>query len=73
VRARALRAPVFFSSSAHLTGRCAPPPPQPIAASLLSLILQTKRKPRKNSSFAKQAAKVYHSFYSGIEQMQAAL
>ncbi len=33
VRARALRAPVFFSSLLRQTGRCAPPPP--VAASLL--------------------------------------
>jgi hypothetical protein len=33
VRARALHAPVFFSSLTHKTGRCAPP--QPIAVSLL--------------------------------------
>ncbi len=33
MRARALRAPVFWGSLPHKTGRCAPPPP--IAASLL--------------------------------------
>jgi len=52
VRARALRAPVFFRLINTPNGALRAP--QPITA---SLILQTKKKPRENSSLAKNPKK----------------
>ena len=40
---------------------------------IATLILQTKRKTRENSSLAKKSANVYHCLYSSIEQLQVAL
>ena len=48
MRARALLAPIFFGSSTHLTGRCAPPPAyRSFAALLLTKKTDEEKNPQK--------------------------